>query len=123
MKKTIAAGPVAPGTPYSPAVLTGNTLYVSGQLPLDAAGQMPEDVAGQTRCCMENVKALVEQAGFTMADVVKTTVYMTDFSKFGEMNAVYAGFFSGVMPARCACQVSGLAKGAGVEIDCIAVKD
>lgn len=123
MKKTISATAVVPGTPYSPALLAGNQLFVSGQLPLDAAGNMPADVAGQTKLCMENIKALVEKAGFTMADVVKTTVYMTDFSKFADMNAVYSTFFSGVMPARCACEVSALAKGATVEIDCIAIKD
>ena len=123
MKESVAAAPVAPGTPYSPALLAGNLLFVSGQLPLDAAGNMPADIAGQTSLCMENIKALVEKAGFTMADVVKTTVYMTDFSKFADMNAVYSTFFSDIKPARCACEVSALAKGAAVEIDCIAVKN
>ena len=123
MKEAVAVAPIAQGTPYSPALLAGNMLFVSGQLPLDAEGHMPDDVAGQTALCMENIKALVEKAGFSMAEVVKTTVYMTDFSKFADMNAVYSTFFSGVMPARCACEVTALAKGATVEIDCIAVRN
>lgn len=122
MKNAISMGPIAPDSPFSPAVATGNQLYVSGQLPVDAKGELVEGVAAQTAQCMDNLKALVEKAGFEMSDVVKTTVYMTDFTRFAEMSRVYSTYFSGVKPARCACEVTALARGAIVEIDCIAVK-
>lgn len=109
-------------TPYSPALQIDQHLYVSGQLPVDPkTNTIPEDIAGQTDLCMNNVKALLEAAGFSMSDVVKTTVYMTDFSKFSEMNERYICYFDKPYPARCACEVSALARGAGVEIECVAL--
>lgn len=122
MKTEIKMNSTGGETPYSPALLMNQQLYVSGQLPVDPeTNTIPEDIAGQTKLCMENLKALVEKAGLSMDDVVKTTVYMTDFSHFSEMNAMYRQYFTKPYPARCACEVSGLARGAAVEIECIAV--
>lgn len=122
--KEIIATTNAPGAigPYSQAVKAGSLLFVSGQLPLNpATGTMPEDVAGQTKQSLTNAKAIVEAAGGTMADVVKTTVFLTDMNDFAAMNAVYATFFpEGACPARSAVQVARLPKDAKVEIEVIA---
>ena len=81
-----------------------------------------EEIGGQTRRCLENVRALLEAAGFEPADVVKTTVYMTDLGLFANMNEVYAGFFQPPYPARATVEVSALPKGALVEIEASAYK-
>ena len=109
--------------PYSQAIQAGNTVYVSGQLPADpATGAFPEGIAAQTRQSLMNLKAILEAAGMTMNDVVKTTVLLSDISNFGEMNKVYAEFFEAPFPARAAFQVAALPKAALVEIEAIAAK-
>ena len=110
--------------PYSQAVAAGNTLYLSGQLPIDpATGEFAgADIAAQTRQSLTNMKAILEANGMTMADVVKTTVLLADIAEFAAMNAVYAEFFSEPYPARAAYQVAALPKAAKVEIEAIAVK-
>lgn len=122
MKKEInAAG--APGAigPYSQAIEAGGFLYVSGQLPINAAdGSMPEDIKGQTTQSLENVKAILAEAGATMDNVVKTTVFLADMSLFVPMNEVYATYFAKPFPARCAFAVKELPKQALVEIEVIA---
>ena len=118
-----APAPVA-GAPYSQAIAAsgGEVLWVSGQVPLDASGSLAaDDVPGQTRQCLANVAAVVAAAGGSMADVVKTTVYMTDLAMFGEMNAVYAEAFGEMPPARATLGVAALPAGAQVEIEAIAV--
>ena len=110
--------------PYSQAVQAGNMVFVSGQLPVDpATGAFAgEDITSQTRQSLTNVKNILEEAGFSMADVVKTTVLLANMGDFAAMNAVYAEFFSAPYPARAAFAVKDLPKGALVEIEAIAVK-
>ena len=123
--KTIIASPKAPKAvgPYSQAVKCGDTLYISGQLPIDAAsGKMDEGIEAQTRQSLTNLRHILEEAGYTLGDVVKTTVLLQDIGDFAAMNAVYAGFFTSGMPARVCYQVAALPMGALVEIDAVAVK-
>ncbi len=110
--------------PYSQAIQAGNTIYVSGQLPIDpATGAFAgEDIAAQTRQSLTNMKNILQQAGADMCDVVKTTVLLADIADFAAMNAVYAEFFAAPYPARAAFQVACLPKNALVEIECVAVK-
>jgi len=110
--------------PYSQAVQTGGLLFVSGQLPIDpATGAFAgEDIAAQTRQSLLNVKAILEAAGYTCADVVKATVLLSDMGDFAAMNAVYAEFFPENCPARAAFAVKELPKGAKVEIEVVAGK-
>ena len=108
--------------PYSQAVQAGSLLFVSGQLPLDpATGAFAgEDIASQTRQSLTNVRNILEAAGYSCADVVKTTVLLADISDFAAMNAVYAEFFTENCPARAAFAVKDLPKGALVEIEAVA---
>jgi 2-iminobutanoate/2-iminopropanoate deaminase len=126
MDKKVIATTNAPGAigPYSQARLVGDLLITSGQLPLDpATGAFPEGIEAQTRQSLTNVKAIVEAAGLTMDDVVKTTVFLKDMNDFGAMNGVYAEFFTeGKYPARSAVEVARLPKDALVEIEVIAAK-
>ena len=125
MSKTAIVTDKAPAAigPYSAATQVGNTVYVSGQLPADpATGAFPEGIAAQTRQSLMNLKAILEAAGMTMNDVVKTTVLLSDIANFGEMNKVYAEFFEAPCPARAAFQVAALPKAALVEIEAIAAK-
>ena len=110
--------------PYSQAVKTGNLLFVSGQIPIDPATGVfaGEDITTQTRQSLTNVKAILEEAGYTLADVVKTTVLLANMGDFAAMNAVYAEFFPENCPARAAFAVKDLPKGALVEIEAIAGK-
>lgn len=114
----------APGAigPYSQAVKAGNFIYVSGQLPIDAkTGEIPADIKSQTKQSLENVKAILNEAGATLDNVVKSTVYLADMSLFGDMNEVYAQYFNGgVYPARAAFAVKELPKKALVEIEVVA---
>jgi len=122
MKKQISAAG-APGAigPYSQAIVSGNLLFCSGQLPIDAAtGEMPADIKAQTRQSLLNVKAILEEAGTSMENVLKTTVFLADMSLFAPMNEVYAEFFAQPYPARCAFAVKELPKQALVEIEVIA---
>lgn len=110
--------------PYSQAIQAGNTVYVSGQLPIDpATGAFAgADIAAQTRQSLTNIRSILAEAGYSMTDVVKTTVLLADIAHFAAMNAVYAEFFAAPFPARAAFQVAALPKNALVEIECVAVK-
>ena len=110
--------------PYSQAVKAGNMLFVSGQIPIDpATGAFAgEDIVTQTRQSLTNVKNILEAAGYTLTDVVKTTVLLSDIADFAAMNAVYAEFFTENCPARACFAVRDLPKGALVEIEAIANK-
>ena len=114
----------APGAigPYSQAVKAGNFIYVSGQLPINAkTGEMPDDIKDQTKQSLENIKAILEEAGAALENVVKSTVYLADMSYFGPMNEVYGEYFNGgVYTARAAFAVKELPKQAKVEIEVIA---
>ena len=114
-----------PVGPYSQAVLTGNTLYVSGQVAIDqASGDMVGggDVEAETRQVLKNMEAVLKEAGATSHNVVRTTVFLADLGDFAKVNALYAEYFDGpVSPARACVQVAALPKAARVEIDCIAV--
>ncbi len=126
MKKAIATSkaPAAIG-PYSQGIAAqGEMIFVSGQLPVDpATGDFAsQDIQGQTKCSLENLKAILEEAGCTMADVVKTTVFLSDIANFGEMNRIYGEYFQEPFPARAAFQVAALPKGALVEIEAVACR-
>lgn len=124
MKKIIAS-PQAPKAvgPYSQAVETGGTLYVSGQLPIDGAtGTMADGVEAQTRQSLTNIGHILREAGYDFSDVVKTTVLLQSMGDFAAMNGVYAEFFTGDKPARVCYQVAALPMGALVEIDAVCVK-
>lgn len=110
--------------PYSQAVQAGNTIYVSGQLPIDpATGAFAgEDIASQTRQSLTNLKNILNAAGAELSDVVKTTVYLANIADFAAMNGVYGEFFAAPYPARAAFEVACLPKNALVEIECVAVK-
>ena len=110
--------------PYSQAILAGNTIYVSGQIPIDpATGAFAgEDIRTQTRRSLTNIRNILHEAGAEMTDVVKTTVLLADIAEFAAMNEVYAEFFTEPYPARAAFQVAAIPKGALVEIEVIAVK-
>ena len=123
--KTIIASPHAPKAvgPYSQAVEAGGALYVSGQLPIDAAsGKMDEGIEAQTRQSLTNLRHILEEAGYTLGDVAKTTVLLQDIGDFAAMNGVYATYFTGALPARVCYEVARLPMGARVEIDAVAVK-
>ena len=123
MKQVISTtkAPSAIG-PYSQAIQVGNIVYTSGQLPIDpATGAFPEGgIKEQTRQSLLNVKAILEAAGMTMSNIVKTTVFMADMNDFADMNAVYSEFFTEPYPARSAVAVKTLPKGALVEIEVVA---
>lgn len=110
--------------PYSQAVQAGNMLFVSGQIPIDpATGAFAgEDIVTQTRQSLTNIQNILGAAGYTMNDVVKTTVLLADIADFGAMNEVYAQFFVENKPARAAFSVKDLPRGALVEIEAIANK-
>lgn len=109
--------------PYSQAVRAGGFVYVSGQLPIDpATGELaPKDFKAQAAQSMNNIKAILAEAGLTMGDVVKTTILMADLSGFGDVNEVYGSFFDGDFPARACYEVSRLPKDALLEIEAVAV--
>ncbi|MBR6138767.1 MAG: RidA family protein [Prevotella sp.] len=123
MKKVIKTtkAPAAIG-PYNQAIQVGNLVYTSGQIPIDpATGNFVEGgIKEQTRQSLLNVKAILEEAGLTMNDVIKTTVFMADMNDFSDMNAVYSEFFPEPYPARSAVAVKTLPKGALVEIEVVA---
>ena len=125
MKKVISTSkaPAAIG-PYSQAIQVGHFVYTSGQIPIDpATGKFAEGgIKEQTRQSLLNVKAILEESGLKMSDVVKTTVFMADMNDFADMNKVYAEFFSEPYPARSAVAVRTLPKGALVEIEVVAYR-
>lgn len=121
--KEVISSKKAPGAigPYSQGIKAGGLVFVSGQLPIDAAtGIMAEGIEQQTRQSLTNIQHILSEAGLTMNDVVKTTVFLADMSLFGDMNKVYATFFEKDCPARSAVAVKALPKEALVEIECIA---
>ena len=125
--KTIISTNNAPKAigPYSQAVDTGNTIYMSGQIPVDPKTNelVENDIVVQTTQSLENIKAILAEVGLTTDNIVKTTVFLADINEFGKMNEVYARYFTeGNYPARSAMQVANLPKGARIEIECIVAR-
>lgn len=108
--------------PYSQAVMTGHELYCSGQIPLDpATGELVTgDVSAQAERVLSNLGAVLCAAGYTFADVIKTTIFLIDMSDFAAVNVVYERYFGATKPARSTVAVAALPRGARLEIDCIA---
>lgn len=125
-RQTIATerAPAAIG-PYSQAVRSGATVFLSGQIPLDpATGQLVEgDIAVQTRRVFDNLQAVCQAAGGTLEEVVRVGIYLTDLGDFAAVNAVMADYFSAPYPARSTIEVAGLPRGARVEVDAILAFD
>src|SRR5687767_3140294 len=126
MNKTIITSTAAPSPigPYNQAILADNMLFISGQICLDpATGELSnKDVQQETHQVMHNLKAILQQAGMDFGNVVKTTIFLTDMHRFGEINEVYGKYFEGAFPGRETVQVSALPKFVNVEISMIAVK-
>jgi 2-iminobutanoate/2-iminopropanoate deaminase len=126
MKKIISTteAPAAIG-PYSQAVRAGSMIFCAGQVPLDPkTGQIvSEDISEQTRRVLDNLSAVLKAEGLTLANVVKTTVFLADFADFPKMNEIYATYFTNQPPARSTVGVSTLPKNARVEIEAIAIAD
>jgi len=124
-KKTVlkpAKSPPAVG-PYNHGVRIGDLLFCAGQIPLDpanSANPLPDGIKAQSERVLENVKAILDDQGLTFANVVKTTVFMTNLGDFAAMNEVYGKYFTGDFPARSTVQVAALPRGAQVEIEVIA---
>ena len=114
-------GPKAIG-PYSTAVMQGGVLYLSGMIPVDpSTGRLAaEDVGGQARQVFENIKTVLEELELSMADILKTTVFLTDLGSFTAVNEIYAEYFGPDYPARSCVQVSALPKGAQIEVEAVA---
>ena len=124
MKKVIATT-AAPGAigPYSQAIDTGSMVFISGQIPVNpATGEIPEGIKAQAAQSLANVKAILAEAGLTVDNVVKTTVFLADMSMFADMNEVYAQTFTAPFPARSAVAVRELPTQVLVEIEVIAVR-
>ena len=110
------------GLPFSAAVRVGKMLYLSGQIGIDNSGKLVAGgISAETHQAMENIRAMLEQYGSSLDHVIKATVMLADMSEWSEMNKVYVTFFSKHLPARSALGANGLALGARVEIECIAV--
>jgi len=118
-------GAPKPIGPYSQAVRVGNTLYISGQIPLNPqSGELVLDsIENATHRVMQNIKALVEVAGMSLSDVAKVSIFIKDMNDFAKINAVYATYFSIDFPARETVQVSELPMGVPIEISCIAISE
>ena len=111
----------APVGPYNHAVRIGDLLFCSGQIPLDASGTLVAgDIRAQTERVLENVKAILADQGLSFANVVKSTVFMTNLGDFAAMNEVYGTYFTSDFPARSTVQVAALPRGANVEIEVVA---
>jgi reactive intermediate/imine deaminase len=127
MSRSIIATELAPAAigPYSQAVRAGNTVYFSGQIPLDpATGALVDgDIAAQTRRVFDNLTAVAGAAGGSLAQIVRVGIYVTDLANFATVNAVMAEYFQTPYPARSTIEVSGLPKAAQVEIDAVMVLD
>lgn len=124
MKKIIFTDKApAPIGPYSQAILTGNTVYTSGQIPLTASGELiNESIEAETKQVMENLKAVLEAAGATFEHVVKTSIFISNMDDFGKINSVYGSYINEeTAPARETVQVARLPKDVNVEISMIAV--
>ncbi|MTI80866.1 MAG: RidA family protein [Firmicutes bacterium] len=123
MNKVIIQTDKAPAAigPYSQAVKVGNLMYVSGQIPIDpTTGNIVEgDVQTQTKQCMNNLKAICEEVGATLKDVVKTSIFVKDMNQFAKVNETYGEFFTEEPPARACVEVSCLPKNVSVEIEAV----
>lgn len=117
------AAPAAIG-PYSQGIVFGNMVYTSGQIPVNPAdGTVPATIEEQTAQSLNNVKAVLEAAGASMEDVIKTTVFIQNMDDFAKINGVYTTYFTGpILPARSCVEVAKLPKGVMIEIEAIAVK-
>lgn len=125
MPRTVVATADAPQAigPYSQAITLDNLVFCSGQIPLTPAGTLAEgNISAQTRQVLTNLQALLQAAGSSLGNVLKTTVFLADMNEFAAMNAVYAEFFAGEPPARSTVQVSRLPRDVRVEIEAIAVR-
>ncbi|GLU44874.1 RidA family protein [Allomuricauda sp. NBRC 101325] len=126
MKKIInTPNAPAPIGPYNQAVLVKDTLYISGQIPIDpATGELVQgDIKKETKQSMENLKAILEEAGMTFEDVIKTSIFIADMHQFSQINEVYGTYFDAdTAPARETVEVANLPKFVNVEISMIAVK-
>ena len=115
-----AGAPAAIG-PYSQAIMAGDILFTSGQLGIDPeTGNLPEGIEAQTRQSLNNVQAILEEAGFQKTDVIKTVVYIKDMADFAAVNGIYAAFFGDHKPARSCVEVARLPKDGLVEIEVVA---
>jgi 2-iminobutanoate/2-iminopropanoate deaminase len=114
----------APIGPYNQAILANNTLYISGQICIEpSSGQLKnKDIQEETHQVMQNLKNILQEGGMGFNDVVKTTIFLTDMNKFGEVNEIYGKYFSDIFPARETVQVSALPKFVNVEISMIATR-
>ncbi|MEB2779483.1 RidA family protein [Algoriphagus sp. C2-6-M1] len=114
----------APIGPYSQAVIAGNTLYVSGQIALDAetGDLINENITEETHAVMKNLEAVLRAADFTFSDIVKCSIFIKNMDEFGTINEAYGHYFKSNPPARETVEVSKLPKNVNVEISCIAVK-
>jgi len=125
MRETINTknAPAAIG-PYSQAVKAGNTLYISGQIPFvpETMELVSQDIQDQTKQCLENVKAILAEAGMTLNNVVKCGIFIKDMNEFGAINEVYATYFTDHKPARACVEVARLPRDVRVEIEAIAVE-
>ena len=124
MSKIVIDTKNAPGAigPYSQGMIVGNLVYTSGQLPIDmATGELVQDVKLATKASLDNVKAILEEAGTSMDKIFKTTVFVKDLNDFNAVNEVYATYFKSNPPARSCVQVAKLPKDAVVEIEAKAV--
>lgn len=108
--------------PYSQAIDLGNVIFTSGQIPVAPDGSVSSDISQQTRQALLNLKAVVEAGGSSFDKVIKTTVFITDMTQFGAINAVYSEFFTEPYPARSCVQVAALPKCVSIEIEAIALK-
>jgi 2-iminobutanoate/2-iminopropanoate deaminase len=125
MKRALSIpGAPAPIGPYSQAILKGDTLYISGQIPLNPlSGELVNgSIDAATQQVMENIGALLHEAGMTFEDVVKASIFLKDLNNFEKVNSVYGSYFSYVPPARETVEVSRLPKDVEVEISCIAIR-
>jgi 2-iminobutanoate/2-iminopropanoate deaminase len=125
MKKECIQAKAAPAAigPYSHAVIAGSFVFCSGQLGLDpATGKLMEGIAAQAERALKNLATVLEASGCSMADIVKTTIFLKDMADFATVNDIYARFFDGNFPARSAIQVASLPKDGLVEIEAIAYR-
>lgn len=126
MAKQVISSTNAPKAigPYSSALKVGNMLFVSGQIPVNPAdGSIPASIKEQANQSLANLKALVTEAGYSLSDVVKTTVFITDINDFAAVNEVYASYFAEPYPTRSCVAIKDLPKGVKLEIECICCKE
>jgi 2-iminobutanoate/2-iminopropanoate deaminase len=122
-KKALGSDMVPAGTPYSPGVLVGNTLYVSGLQGTDpTTHKLPTDFSQEVKDCLENIGRVLKEAGMDYSDVVSVQIFLVDMSQFQEVNSIYKGYFKAPFPSRTTVEVSKLSLGAHIEIAAVAHK-